>query len=162
MSDTIQAVLEELRSAFPPHPLDVRTAFDQWGVTYTEAASFQAGAQGQRWDELLPAFLEFHHDAPLFLGWPVIAEVIPAYLAAALRRDPDLDMLPSFLLGALTRGIDNNTARFDAQFAQLSLVQREAIARALETWEQSFSNHDRGQPIRVAINSYWTTHKSSQ
>ena len=155
MSDTIEVAIQELQSAFPPHPLDVRTAFDQWGVTYTDGASFQQGAQGKRWDELSPTFLEFHHDALLFLGWPVIVHVIPAYLAAALRRDPELDMLPSFLLGALTRGIDNNTTRFDAQFAQLSLAQRNAIALALEAWEQSFENSDRRRPIKAALKSYW-------
>jgi hypothetical protein len=155
MTDTIRAAIDGLRSAFPPHPLDVRTAFDQWGKTYTDGASFEAGAQGKRWDELPAAFLEFHHDAPLFLGWPVIADVIPAYLATALRRDPQLNMLPAFLLASLTRGVDNNMTRFDAQFAQLSLAQRTAIARALAAWEQCFDTPDRRAPVKAALYSYW-------
>ena len=155
MSDKIQAAIEELRSAFPPRPLDVGVAFDEWGVTYLDSASFRAGAEGKRWDELPPAFLEFHHDAPLFLGWPVIADVVPAYLAVALQRAPELDMLPAFLVGALTRGIDNNAARFDAQFAQLSLAQRRAIASALEAWAQSLQESDRRRQIRLALKSYW-------
>jgi hypothetical protein len=155
MSDTISAAIEELRSAFPPHPLDVRGAFDEWGVTYQDASSFRAGADGKRWDELPPTFLEFHHDAPLFLGWPVMANVVPAYLAVALGRAPELDMLPAFIIEALTRGVDNNARRFDAQFAQLSPAQREAIARALQAWANSLHDPDRQHRIRRALQSYW-------
>lgn len=161
MSDTLHAAIEELRSAFPPHLLDVRMAFDQWGRTYLDAAAFHVGAQGKRWDELPASFLEFHHDAPLFLGWPVIVDVIPAYLAVALRRAPELDMLPAFLVSTLTRGVDSNATRFDAQFAQTSLAQRSAIAHALEAWEQSTSDSDRRHQIRASLNSYWLPGRST-
>jgi hypothetical protein len=157
MSDAFEAVINELRSAFPPYPLDVQTAFDQFGVTYTDGASFQAGAQDRRWDELPPAFLEFHHDALLFLGPPVAANVLPAYLAAALRRDPALDMLPLFLVTALTRDIDNNTTRFDAQFGPLSPTQRLAVSHALEAWAGSFASPDRRRALASALDSYWRT-----
>ena len=54
------------------------------------------------------AVSQVHHDALLFLEPAVLAEVVPAYLATALRRDPELDMLPSFLIGVLTRSEDDD------------------------------------------------------
>ena len=160
MTDAIQTAIDELRTAFPPHPLDVQSAFAEWGVTYTDGATFKTEAQGRRWDELSPRFLEFHHDAVLFLGPAAISDLIPAYLAAALRRDRELGMLPAFLISALTRGIDNNTERFDAQFGRLAPAQRRAITHALEAWEGSLESSDHRRPITEALESYWRTTKS--
>lgn len=162
MTDAIQVAIDELRAAFPPRPLDVQSAFAEWGVSYTNVTSFKAGAQGKRWDDLSPRFLEFHHDAPLFLGWPVVGDVLPAYLAAALRRECETGMLPDFLLSALTRGIDFNTARFDAQFGRLTPAQREAIAHALEAWEASLERADLRRPITEALESYWRNTRSDE
>lgn len=155
VTEAVQAALDELQAAFPPRPLDVQSAFAEWGVSYTDGTAFKAGAQGKRWDELAPEFLEFHHDAPLFLGWPAIGDVLPAYLAAALRRERETGMLPDFLLSALTRGIDSNTARFDAQFGPLAPAQRQAIRRALEAWAASLDRSDLRRPIIEALESYW-------
>jgi hypothetical protein len=151
----IQAAIDELQVAFPPRPLDVQSAFDEWGRTYLDVELFQAGAQGKRWDELPPRFLEFHHNAPLYLGPPVSGDVLPAYLAAALRRDRGLDMLPSFLIAALTRGLDGNNKRFDAQFERLTPAQRAAVARALEAWQSAIEDPDRRRSITDALDSYW-------
>jgi hypothetical protein len=155
MNDAIQAAIDELRTAFPPHPLDVQSAFEDWGVTYIDGARFKTEAHGKRWDELSPRFLEFHHDALLFLEPSVLTEVIPAYLATALRRDQELDMLPRFLISVLMRGDDKDRERFEARFGPLPPAQRQAIAHALEAWEQSFENPDRRRPITDALESYW-------
>jgi hypothetical protein len=151
----IQAAIDELRVAFPPRPLDVNGAFDEWGRTYLDVQQFQADANRKRWDELPTPFLEFHHNAPLHLGPPVSGDVLPAYLAAALRRDPGLDMLPSFLIDALTRGLDGNDKRFDAQFGSLTTAQRAAVARALDAWHGSVEDPKRQRSITDALNSYW-------
>lgn len=157
MNDEIQTAIAELRAAFPPHPLDVQSAFEEWGRTYNDGARFKTEAHGKRWDELPPQFLEFHHDALLFLEPAVLAQVVPAYLATALRRDPELDMLPRFLIGVLTRSEDNDNERdrFDARFGGLPAAQQEAIAHALQAWEQSFENPDRRRPISEALARYW-------
>ena len=85
MRDEIQAAIDELRAAFPPHPLDVQAAFDEWGVT-CDGARFKAEAHGKRWDELSSRFLEYHHDALLFLGPSILVEVIPAYPSGLLKQ----------------------------------------------------------------------------
>jgi hypothetical protein len=91
----------------------------------------------------------------LYLGPSVSGDVLPAYLAAALRRERGLDMLPSFLIAALTRGLDGNNKRFDAQFGPLTSAQRAAVARALEAWQNSVEDPDRRRSIADALDSYW-------
>lgn len=94
MTDVIQTATDELRTAFPPHSLDPERMFEKC-VSYTDVHFFEAGARGKRWDELPTRFLEFHHDALLFLGLAAVVQVIPAYLAAGRRRERELDMLPT-------------------------------------------------------------------
>jgi hypothetical protein len=64
-------------------------------------------------------------------------------------------MLPSFLIAALTRGLDGNTKRFDAQFGSIAPAQRAAVARALEAWQGSLEDPDRQRSITDALDSYW-------
>jgi hypothetical protein len=158
MTEAIQRAIDELRVAFPPRPLETASAFAEWGTTYLDSEKYRREAEGKRWDELSPRFLEFHHDALVFLGPAALVEVIPAYLAAALRRDPELDMLPTFLRSLLTRGADD--ARFDARFGRLTPAQRQAIARALEAWEASREGSHVQRSITEALDSYWRTTRS--
>jgi len=158
MTNAIQAALDELRTAFPPRTLDTEGVFAEWGVSYTDGTSYKAEAHGKRWDELSPRFLEFHHDALLFLGPAAVADVIPAYLAAVLRGAPELDMLPRFLIDVITRGADGE--RFDARFGRLPPAQRQAITHALEAWEGSLEDSHRRRSITEALESYWRTTRS--
>lgn len=160
MADTIQTAIDGLRTAFPPHALETERVFAQWGVSYTDGDSFHEGAQGKRWDELSPRFLEFHHDALLFLGPAAAVDVIPAYLATVLRRDRELDMLPTFLINVLTRG--NDSERFDARFGGLSAVQRQAITDALEVWAGSIGDAPLQRSIMTALEGYWRTTRSGR
>jgi hypothetical protein len=154
----IERAIDELRTAFPPHPLETESVFAEWGVSYTDGTSYKAEARGKRWDELSPRFLERHHDALLFLGPDAVVEAIPAYLAVALQRAPELDMLPAFLIGVLARRADPE--RFDARFGRLTPAQREAIAHALEAWEGSLEDSHRRRSITEALESYWRTTRS--
>jgi hypothetical protein len=153
MTDSIETAIQDLRTEFPPHPLDTSDMFAEWGGSYLDASSFRAGAQGKRWDELSPHFLELHHDAMLFLGPAAVVEVIPAYLIAAMRGGPDLDMLPNFAIGVLTRADERE--RFDARFGTLPSTRKRAIARALEAWEMSLQGSHNQPP--VSADSYWRT-----
>jgi hypothetical protein len=160
MSDVTQAVIEELRTAFPPHALDPENMFSEWGVGYTDAPLFKKESCGKPWDELPTQFLEFHHDALLFLGPTAIVELIPAYLAAALRKEPALDMLPTFLLSVLNRNADPQ--RFDARFGRLTRGQRRAITQALEVWAGLFEDSPRRRSIIEALESDWRTTRCGQ
>jgi hypothetical protein len=151
MTPANEAALAELHAVFPPRPLDTSTIFAEWGSSYTDAASFRAGAQGKAWDDLPAIFLERHHDALPFLGPAAVAELIPAYLSAALRGGPELDMLPGFTLSVLTPDVEPE--RFARRFEVLLGVQRQAIARALVAWEAARAG---AQPeITRALDSYW-------
>jgi len=158
MTDELQTAIDELHTAFSPHPLDPEPMFSEWGVSYPDGASFKVGARGKRWDELPTQFLEFHHDALSFLGPAAVVDVIPACLAAVLRKARELDMLPTFLIDVLTRGIDSE--RFDARFGRLTHTQRHAITHALEAWAGSLEDSPRQRAILDALESYWRTPRS--
>ena len=152
MTDLIQAI-DELRAAFPPHPLNTEGVFAEWGGSYTDGNSFKTGTHGKRWDELSARFLEYHHDALLFLGPAAVVDMIPAYLAAVLRQERELDMLPTFLINLLTR--DTDSERFDARFGRLSSAQRQAITHALAAWAGSLEDSPRKLSIVEALAVYW-------
>ena len=145
--------IEQLKTAFPPGPIDAASAFQEWGGTHDDAEAFRQGVAGKAWTELPAAFLEHHHDALVFLGPSTIADYLPAYLAVFARRDPALSALPSFLLGVLTRSGDGS--RFDERFAQLTDAQRRAIARVLKACEAELVGSSRQREVTEAIDSYW-------
>lgn len=156
MSDgALESMLDDFRAAFPPRLLEVERAFERWGGTYEDAASFRAGAHGKRWDELSVEFLELHREAPLFLNPESVVDVIPAYVAAAVHGGRAVDMLPDFVLLVLTR--EPSDARFDARFGGLSPVQRDAIRRALEVWERMVASTHNLSRVTAALDSYWLT-----
>jgi uncharacterized protein (DUF58 family) len=144
---------ENLERAFPPHPIDPARAFAEWGGTYVDAEVFRAGVRGKRWTELEASFLERCHDAVVFLGPSSIAEYLPAFVLALVRRDPALSALPSFLLSVLTRGGDSE--RFDARFAELTSAQRRAIARTLAAFEVELAGSPRQADVSAALDDYW-------
>lgn len=150
---TVDDPLEELKVAFPVHPLDANDAFREWGGTHLDADAFRRGVAGRTWDVLPAAFLEHHHDALVFLGPSAIAEYLPAYLAAFARRDPALSAMPSFLLGVLTRSGDGT--RFDERFAQLTKPQQRAVARVLLACESELAGSSQQRDVTQALDSYW-------
>ena len=95
---SVETEIQNLVKAFPPQPIDPRRAFVEWGGTYPDAQRFRDDVSGKPWTELSPAFLEQAHDALVFLGPSTIADYLPAFLSAILRRDRELNALPSFLL----------------------------------------------------------------
>jgi hypothetical protein len=138
MGNVIEEAVDALRAAFPPQPLDPDRARDEWHVGTIHTTGFMDAVRGKPW----------------VLGPNALVAVLPAFLAAMLRRAPELHMVPTFLLGTLTR--EPATAqRFDARLGPLTLEQRRAIARALATWEASPQGADHRDWTREARNSYW-------
>lgn len=144
-----ESVIEKLAEAFPPHPIDPAAAFEEWGGTYTDAERFRAGVRGRAWTELEATFLERHHDALVFFGPSSIADYLPAYLAALVRRAPALSAMPSFLLGVLAR--DQDPARFDERFARLTPAQHRAIAVALTAYEAELEEMSRQRDVTEVL-----------
>ncbi len=145
--------LQDLERAFPPRLIEPDGAFAEWGGTYVDAESFRVGVRGKRWPEIDASFLERHHDALVFLGPSSIAEYLPAYLLALIRRDPASSAMPSFLLGVLTRGSDGE--RFDDRFRSLTSAQRRATARTLAAYEMETAASSRQSDVSAALDGYW-------
>jgi hypothetical protein len=150
---SIESEIKNLTTAFPPHAIDPVATFSEWGGTYVDAEKFRQGVRGKTWPDLEPAFLEHHHDALVFFGPSSIADYLPAYLAALLRRDRELSALPSFLLGVLRRSDDAD--RFGERFARLSSAQRLAIAHALVAAEAEAEGSSRQSDITEVLDGYW-------
>jgi hypothetical protein len=150
---SIETEIKNLVRIFPPQPIDPLRAFVEWGGTYPDAQRFRDEVSGKSWTELSPAFLEQAHDALVFLGPSAIADYLPAFLAVMLRRDRELDALPSFLLNVLTRGTDGD--RFDARFAHLTAAQRQAVAEALAALEAEHEGTSRQRGVTEALDSHW-------
>lgn len=148
----ISEALAGLATAFPPHPLDPTHAFDEWGTTYLDYASFERDARGKSWTELPSAFWEFHHDALFFLGPSVVPDYLPGFMAAVVRGDPALDSLPGFLIEALTR---REGERFDERFSRLTDLQRHAVRNALLALESELAARSRQAVVTAALDSYW-------
>lgn len=150
------SVDQSLERAFPPHSIDPEGAFAEWGGTYVDAEAFRRGVRGKKWPDLDATFLERHHDALVFLGPHSIADYIPAYLAAVVRRAPELDAAPGFLLDILTRRGEDE--RFDARFARLTREQQRAVAHALEAYEREVAGSSRQADVTSALDSFWRAH----
>lgn len=146
-------VLSALTDAFPPHPLDPSQAKRAWAGGYLDVVTFRAGLEGRRWDELDRAFLEFHGETMHFLRPPAFAELLPAYLVAVLQHEERLDMLPTFVLSALTPPVDGSELQphYAANVASLTPAQRQVVARALD-WLRT---HAVSEDVRVAAAQAW-------
>jgi hypothetical protein len=149
---TVDDALAAIRAAFSATPIDPQRAFAEWGTTYTSYAEFKRDAAGKTWQELAAPFLEWHHEALMFLGPSSIGDYLPAYITVVLRGDRGLSALPSFLFGALTR---DNPDRFDARFSKLAADQRRAIQLALEALEATWEGTRRQANVTRALDSHW-------
>lgn len=155
MGTSLQVAIDEIRKAFPSHPLDPDRAFGGNGTTYLNAETFEEGVRGKSWDMLDAEFLDFHHDALVFLSPEAFVEYLPAFLTAFLEKGHELNGLPTFLRGVLTRGSD--TARFDARIGRLTPEQKIVVARALAALEEAEEfehNKSRSQNLLTAGSIY--------
>ena len=137
-------LLAAIADAFPPHPLDPSQAKRAWAGGYLDVVAFREGLVGRRWDELDRVFMEFHGETIHFLKPPVFAELLPAYLVTVLRHEAQLDMLPTFLLSALTPPMDGSDLQpnYAVNMASLTPGQQQVVARALDWLRQHAASED--------------------
>jgi hypothetical protein len=153
-SVTLQtSALRELEAAFPALELHPEEAFGSGGTTYLNGDAFIVGARGQTWRTLGKEYLEYHHDAMMFLSPESFADYLPAYLAAVATGGPEVRNLPAFLRGALTR--TRNPQRFDAWIGHLSRAQQRAIAHVLVEIASSKTSRLDKEEMAEVIDSYW-------
>jgi hypothetical protein len=150
-------ILAELSAAFPSHKLDPAAAMGDAAVTYLDFPSFETGSRGRTWGNLGWEYLKLHHDAIGFLTPAGLAEYLPAYLSAAIKHHEEVDVLPVFIAGGLTRRPDEpeELARFDDLLARLDDRQQTAVAIALAGLEALSENPFPNAPETQALDSYW-------
>lgn len=159
--EMIDDLLTAIEKAFPGEPLGEDVFEDSLGMWdgYLDATAFESGVAGRTWQELDPRFLEFHHDVMAYAGPATFAAALPAYLAAFVRMDEELDMLPQFLMGALIR--DDGPQRqeiFDARTARLTEGQRTVIAHILSELSRSARHEYYLDEIEQARERYWCSY----
>lgn len=153
------AVLEEVRAAFPPEPIEAEGAFEPWGNSYPDAEPYGRQLDGRRWEELDAAYLVRRSDALGFLGTRHLAALLPVYLRSVLEDgvwSPATGML-TIILTRPARGRFKGLGkpRFEALVAALTAAQRRAVAATLRTLVDRDEGSSVGEAAAVCLESYW-------
>ena len=152
----LETVLKHIAQAFPLVPLDPTDAFAGYGETYLDAEDFFAGTRHKVWTAFEIGFLEFHQEVLLFLSPKAFCSFLPAFLKATAEYFEDSDMLPDFVISALTRPDDaHGQSRFDAQIGPLTQKQSEAVAMTLAYCNQFFKTDTEENLAAGALKSHW-------
>lgn len=135
----------------------------EWARGYIDIDRFNAGVQGRLWTELQPEFLDFHGEIVHYLRPPAYAEVLPALVVTVLRHNDHLNMLPNFLISALTRRADppRLQARFEQNVASLTDSQRRVIGDVVEYLAAFGRSEDQRADAAAALSSFWSEMKAS-
>lgn len=151
---TQEQAFAALEAAFPIRLIDPSHAFEAWGRTYLDVDRFMAGVSGRTWHDLSPEFLEWMHDAIVFLGPDAFADCIPAFVGAVLVHDDKLSALPRFVISALAP----TSFHFADRIAPLTDVQRRAIADALHVMS---TRRWLGAEARHVLEVFWSTYRNA-
>lgn len=150
--------VDQLRTAFPPEPIQGDGAFVQWGTTYSDVGLYTRAVDGKTWEQLDPNVLLANTDALGFLGTRHLIAVLPVYLRSVVEQgvmSPAAEMLPIiFARPAPGPSTGLGHARFDALVDALTPAQRTAIAAALSGLATDSGSP--GRAAQAALDSYWT------
>ena len=156
------AVLDQIRTAFPPAPIVGTGAFAPWGNGYLDAAPYAEQLDGKTWDELDHAYLVRRSDALGFLGTDHLVAVLPVYLSALVRDgvwSPAAGMLTIILTKPEPRanaGLGGE--RFTEFVEKLTPDQHGAVSAALRALAAQDEGGDLGAAASAALESYWVQH----
>lgn len=156
------AVLDQIRSAFPPVPIFGSGAFAPWGNGYLDAAPYAEQLDGKTWEELDHAYLVRRSDALGFLGTEHLVAVLPVYLSA-LVRDGVWSPAAGMLTIILTKPEPRTNAglggeRFAAFVEKLTPDQHSAVSAALGSLAAQDEGGDLGAAASAALEGYWAQH----
>jgi hypothetical protein len=153
------AVLEQIRRAFPSVEIQADNAFAQWGRTYLDVEPYQRELKGKSWDQLDRSYIVRRTDALGFLGTHHLVAVLPVYLQALIELD-----LESPVPGTLTLilappgpGKDSGLGvkRFGALVEALTGPQRAAVAAVLRRFGEKYPESSLAQAARDALDAHW-------
>jgi hypothetical protein len=158
-----EAVLAQIRDAFPRVEITAEGAFDQWGTTYLDAEPYQRELTGKSWDQLDKDYVVVRSDALGFLGTRHLVAVLPVYLGAMIERGAwsDAAGMLTLILARPDRQKDDGlgATRFDELVEALTEAQRAAVAATLQRFgEKELSKYPEsslGLAARAALDSYW-------
>ena len=155
-------VLDQVRAAFPPEPIDAARAFDDWGTTYADADAYAQHLDGKTWDQLDRSYIITRADALGFLGTRAVVAVLPVYLRALLEDGVWSPAADSLIL-RLTKPEPGKKAgiklpRFEALVNELTSAQRAAIAAVLSAFAAEDDGGSPGERARAALESQWNAY----
>lgn len=146
------SVIETIRSAFPPRPIDFATAT----ADGLDNGAYRLHVDGKTWESLDSAYLVKRNDALSFLDAAHVAAVLPVYLLS-LVTDGTRSPVPDTLLLVLDR---RSETRFAELFEALSNDQRAAVVAALD----AFAAAEEGPSAEAACaaSARWGEHMSKK
>jgi hypothetical protein len=154
------AILEQIRKAFPSLDIQAENAFAQWGRTYLDGEPYQHALQGKSWDQLDRRYIVRRTDALGFLGTHHLVAVLPVYLQALIELGLE-SPVPGTLTQILTRPEpqtkDNGLGveRFGALVEALTEPQRAAVAATLRHFGEQYRESSLAQAARDALDAHW-------
>jgi hypothetical protein len=159
-----EAVLDQVRAAFPTTEIPADDAFASWGRTYLDGEEYRAALKGKRWDQLDPAYIALRSDALGFLGTRALVAVLPAYLTALIEQgtaSPVPGML-TLVLAPPDRETNNGLGkkRFGEFIEAMTGPQRAAAAAALLRFGERYPETLVGDAARAAFDGHWKAYLS--
>ena len=157
MATPRDALLEQLRAAFPPSPIPPQPP-GAYGWTYLDVPEVRALVEGKCWDAIDRVSLARRDDVMGFLAPELFVALLPAYLVAFVdARDGEnpTGMLTQCLAKpdkSTGRGMGLGRPRFRAVVAALTGRQRRAVAEALLLFAEQHPDGD--DEARRALR-YW-------
>lgn len=151
-------LIEQLRAAFPPEPIDAAGAFSDWGGTYLDAEPYSKRIDAHTWEELDRAYMITRSDALSFLGTRHLIAVFPVYLRSLLEDNLG-SLAAETMLPLLTKPGPEKRAgiklpRFQALVAALTPAQCTVIAAVLRAFAaRDVYEGEYGAPGRAAIDA---------
>jgi hypothetical protein len=136
---SLDQLLSEIRTAFPPSPISAVGAFTQRGITYPDGDEYSMALDTRSWHQLEPDFFTRRSDALYFLSDSHLGLVLPLYLNLLLTTPP-WSPVSEALVSLLTRPepTDEPTRlfswrirRFDGLTRSLTNEQKQIVARVL-------------------------------
>lgn len=158
-SEQDQALVEQLRRAFPCAPIQAGDAFEAWGTTYVDADPYKEHLEGKSWEQLDRAYLLRRSDALGFLGTEHLIAVLPVYLRSLIEEggwSPAAGMVTLILTrprGGKDSGLGH--VRFDAFVQAMTEAQRSVVAGVLHAFAENHPEGALGEAARDAVEDYW-------
>lgn len=155
-------LIEQLRTAFPPEPINPDGAFRDWGTTYLDVEPYQEHLDGESWENLDHSYLIQRYDALGFLGTRHLVAVLPVYLRSIIEQGVWSVASGTVIIILTKPGPEQKTGiklpRFQAFVDALTAAQRTVIAEVLRAFAAVDEGGSPGMAASTALERYWKTY----